>query len=278
MTEFVPSEKGTPIRFPSTANLYIDSLDRSGGSSSDFLISKNQNILTGFFTRLAVQEVVLDWCVPNIRAVNENNTFTVDVSGSGVQTITLPDDFYNVKQALDTIVSYLNTAYGNTDFSITPTPTGSGVFLTNVNDYTITETNLSRLLNITGAEDATIKSKFVECPKLLNTVYIDFVSNQLTYNQDLKDASTAPIVRDTLYRWYFAWDNEPSYDAYGYPILQGYRSFIQRRNIAFPKQIKWDNIQPIGQVAFQVYDDGGTIVDTSSGEFEFNMNFLVSEV
>ena len=63
---------GVTIRNPSTANLLIDSLDRTSGYSSDFLIAKPNSILNGFFTRLAVAEVVLDWCVANISSQYNN--------------------------------------------------------------------------------------------------------------------------------------------------------------------------------------------------------------
>ena len=44
----IPSERATTFRNPSTANLAIDSRDRTSGTSSDFTITLNQNIMTGF--------------------------------------------------------------------------------------------------------------------------------------------------------------------------------------------------------------------------------------
>ena len=279
MTEFVPTAKGTNIRFPSTANLYIDSADRASGDASDFLISKPQNLLTGFFTRLAVNEVVLDWSIPNVLASQGNNTFTVTITGTsaGTYTATLSDGYYTVKSALDAIVTQLNTAIGTTRFSIVTSGDG-GIFLTIASGtYSVTPTTLSTQLDISSP--ATLENdKQVLDPRILNTKYIDIISQNLTYCQDLKDASTAQNVRDVVYRWYLAWDNETSYDAYNFPILQGYRPFLQRRSIAFPKQIKWDNIQPIGQLGFQVYDDEGNILNVTVGSLEFNLSLLVSEI
>jgi hypothetical protein len=282
MTEFVPTAKGTNFRFPSTANLYIDSLDRTSGSSSNFIINKPQNILTGFFTRLAVTEVIFDYCIPNVRAVDGNNTLTVDF-GVGNVIITLPDDFYTVKSLLDTFISLLNTSIGaGTQFAIVPATSGDGVFIRygdgSQGNYTFVASTLLTQLNIADAFTGT-PSKLVECPAILNSKYFDIVSQNLTYCQDLKDASTSTDTRDVLFRWFLAWDNEGQYDAYGYPIFQGYRPFIQRRSISFPKQIKWDNIQPIGQLGFQIYNSDGSLTDTTtSGELEFNMTLLVSEV
>lgn len=273
----IPSERGTTFRYPSTANLYVDSLDRvnPNDSSANFLINRPNNILSGFFTRLALNEIVLDYGVPNVRAVDSNNTFSVLI-GSTPQNITLSDGFYTAKEALDRIVALLNIAVGSATFSITTDADGD-VFLTNTSNYTIVETNLSVQLNITGSATASL-SKLVESPVLLPTKYIDIVCDNLTYCQDLKDTSTNATARDVLYRWYFAWDNECSYDAYGFPILQGYRQFIQRRYLSFPKQIKWDNNQPIGQLSFQIYDNSGDLYNTTNGELEYNMSLLVSEV
>ena len=280
MTEFVPTARGTNIRFPSTANLYIDSEDRSSGTSSSFTINKPTNILSGFFTRLAVNEVVLDYAVPNVQAFYGNNTFTVTTTGTGAgtYTVTLPDGNYTVKLALDTIVASLNTAIAGADPFSVSTPANGGVFLVvSAGTYAITPTTLSIQLDLSDPIVAQA-SKQVLDPRILNTKYLDITSQTLTYNQDLKDASTADNVRDVVYRWYLAWDNEGTYDAYGFPILQGYKPFIQRRSIAFPKQIKWDNIMPIGQLGFQVFDSQGDLLFADTGNFEFNMSLLVSEV
>ena len=98
--------------------------------------------------------------------------------------------------------------------------------------------------------------------------YLDFVSAQLTYNQDLKDSSTnistqnAPlsVVRDVLARWYMAYDNQSArVDGYGFPIYMGYEAFVLRRLFNPPKQIRWENIQPVGNISFQVYTDTGML-------------------
>jgi hypothetical protein len=304
MTEFIPSEKGTPIRFPSTANLYIDSLDRdtdvpvdgdgfltrTAQSSTNFLINRPQNILTGFFTRLALNEVVLDWGVPNIIS-GVNNEFIVR-SGVTNTSVLLDTGFYTVAECVTAITAALNTALGVGTYSLVANTRGVALTKT-TGSFAIISTPLALQLNCLVSSSGglwTFGTSFTFfSPVLLNQKYIDIVSPQLTYNQDLKDASTATYVRDVIYRWYFGWDGETLYDTYDYPILQGYRAFLQRRSIAFPKQIKWDNIQPIGQISFQVYDDAGDILNVppknplvlgnfSRGELEFNLSFLVSEV
>ena len=101
MTDFIPSESGTPIRYPSTANLMIDSADRPAVTTNpfNFQITKNQSILNGFFTRVGTTEVVLNWVEPNIVTGN-NDTFTVvKTAGAVSYTVTVAEGLYTVAQS-----------------------------------------------------------------------------------------------------------------------------------------------------------------------------------
>jgi hypothetical protein len=93
--------------------------------------------------------------------------------------------------------------------------------------------------------------------------YIDVVSNNLTYNQDLKDASTGNRDVTSLCRVYLTYPAYSSFDAYGFPVKFGYKPDTLYRNFTFPKQIKWDNIMPIGSLAFQIF---GSRLDLTNGE------------
>ena len=119
---------------------------------------------------------------------------------------------------------------------------------------------------------------------------MDIVSPQLTYNQDLKDTTTAQISRDVIYRWYLAWDTIPGNDSLNlspsgtlqtFPVYQGYRPFVQRRALPYPKQINWNNTQSVGQVQFQAYDDAGNLIDTEKfaqgANFQFQLSMLATE-
>jgi hypothetical protein len=187
----IPSERATTFRAPSTANLYINSLDRvDGTSSTNFVINKSQNILTGFFTRLAVSEIVLDWSVPNIRS-GINNEFSILI-GSTQTDVLLDTGFYTVKQCIDAISTALNTALGASTFSIVANARGASLVKATTN-FQILDTPLSIQLNCQINEVGTSFAFF--SPFLLNDKYIDFVSNTLTYCQDLKDSSTASTKR-----------------------------------------------------------------------------------
>ena len=285
---------GTTIRNPSTANLLIDSEDRpTTQSSADFIIQKNNSILNGFFSRIAVAEVILNWSVPNVSIKTNNNVFSINIDGVGQFNAPLIDGIYTVAQALDVVVVALNALDdlpGDDKFIIDTTALigGPHVFLTTTalsQVFTIVDTPLARQLGFTRFDgmpgvisDTAIP--ILGAPFLLPYRYIDFVSHELTYNQALKDATTNTYDRTVLYRWYFAWDESPALDAYGFPILQGYTRFCARRDIAFPKQIRWENNMPIGQVSFQVYNDQGALLlpsQVADKNMEWGMALLVSE-
>jgi len=286
--EGVPAEEiAMTTRPTSSANFYINSLDKPDNQrSGDFTISKNQNLFSGFFNRIAVNEIVLDWGIPNIAAHWENNIFSVTVSGAinGTFAVTLPDGFYTVEQALDQIVLTLNTVIGSTVFDLgTFGYTVTLEIPAGTSDFVINLTNLSRSLFPSVSIGTTPAPAYgVSSPKILGTTYIDIVSENLTYNQKLRDATTNFQNRDVLYRWYFAYDNVPiAPDVYFAPILQGYDSFVSRRTPPVVKQIRWSEAQPIGQVNFKVFDDKGRIVDTanypSGANFQFQISCLLSE-
>jgi hypothetical protein len=290
----VANREGVPLeeiamttRPTSSANFYINSLDKSDNQGSgDFTISKNQNLFSGFFNRIAVNEIVLDWGIPNVASYWDNDTFSVTVSGgiNGTFAVTLPNGFYTVEQALDQIVLLLNLQIGSTVFdlgtfgyTVTLEIPGGG------SDFVINLTNLSRSLFASASIGTAPGPAFpVSSPKILGTTYIDIVSENLTYNQKLRDATTNFQNRDVLYRWYFSFDNVPiPFDAYFSPILQGYDPFVSRRTPPVVKQIRWSEAQPIGQVNFKVFDDKGRIIDTvnypSGANFQFQISCLLSE-
>jgi hypothetical protein len=86
--------------------------------------------------------------------------------------------------------------------------------------------------------------------------YLDFISPQLTNQQDVKDGTTSKFFQqNSLYRWYLATTNDspPNVDKYGFPIYVTNKQFYIRRDLANPKFIKWEANVPIGNLDFQVY-------------------------
>jgi len=268
-------EKSQTIRQPATANLMIDSADRPFTLSSgtkyyqqspfDFQIQAKQSLLNGFFHRIGTSEGVLEWDIPNINSATSTNSFLFDMSGQTFST-TIAEGFYTVQDllqeipwAMSTLCSTVNVSYGN--FSTIPFFNGNYYALRNFSGvpFVLQNSPLTNLIFTPGAQSASNITKVYKPQIDLRPFrYIDFVSENLTYNQNLKDADTTNQPRNVLNRWYFDWDNPPDIDGFGYPILQGYIPFRQRRLYNPPKQIRWNNEMPIGNLGFQVYGDNGS--------------------
>jgi hypothetical protein len=295
--------QASAIRFPSTSNLLIDSKDRvnlASTSSTDFTITKQTNILSGYFTRFGVVEIILNYAKPNISTEYNTNILSFTVNNV-TESITFATGNYNVNDLFKYLLEELNAGsnltvpnpalnlFPNVVFEFTGQSGSLSLFaFTNTGatqTFTINDTPLARMINFS------IGKNFAQYPVLRPYLippqlrYLDFVCNNLTYQQGLKDASTSDISRDILYRWVLGWDNVYDLDNDGYPINQGYYPFVQRRYLNFPKMIKWDTQQPIGQLSFQTYDASGKIVESdnitrrndSVGNLDYNMCLLVSE-
>ena len=268
---------------PSTANFLIDSADAltstnpQAYSIASFSITKPAALLNGYFTRLAVSEVVLDWGDPNVSTSIGNTDITlIRTSGAVSVTSTLANGNYTVADVLNTIVADCSGVITG----LAVTGVGANCRLTATTAFSIVAGTLSANLGISLASSLSHPIRNPNPNAALR--YLDLVCNDLTYNQDLKDASTGPSVGDIVVRWYFAWDTPPSLDQYGFPIQMGYLPFKCRRAFAFPKQIRWTNNQPIGNLSFETYQNSASTANKPYVPSQFGsywmLTLLVSEV
>jgi hypothetical protein len=278
-------DKAVTFRQPSTANLMIDSQDRGASFPSpwDFQITKSQSIQNGFFSRVGVTEVVLEWQIPNINRDLSNNFLNVDISGaSGLvfgTNVVVTQGFYTVKELLDSLVIELNTLTSTTGSTFSVVAVEGNTYGIEINSgvWKVNMTELNRFLRFVDDVDLKVNAPLNGAPYLVPYRYLDFISDQLTYNQDLKDNSTASINRDVLCRWYMATDEPPALDAYGFPIFLGYTPFTLRRLFNPPKQIKWDSSQPLGNISFRVYDEAGDLLPPTVNASQWLMTLQLSE-
>jgi hypothetical protein len=121
-------------RQPATANLMVDSADRTSsqfGLANNFQIAKPNALINGFFNRIGLTELTLEWFTPNISSALNNNKLTIDISGANADTGTgslpanLPDGFYTVAEVLDRLVASLTVA---ANLFIGPTPPATPSF------------------------------------------------------------------------------------------------------------------------------------------------------
>jgi hypothetical protein len=336
------TNKGVDTREASTANFLIDSEDRAGfnattvisgasftsGTSADFTITKlGQNLITGFFTRIAMTEIQIKWNIENVRDstpdLSGNNETGVSIRNTGTGAIinypvAIFPGYYTVQEALDALIVNLNTSTPNTFTLVDSAGTSFGVYGKKAIQisgafqfafYRQTATpatgpiiqNLSQSLGfpVFPLSDLPLAAGLFKTawtaykPNLLLYNYIDITSSQLASQQKVKDATTSNFdAIDVIYRWVFTDGTSTnvsgtnnivttvSYDAYGYPILQGYRPFTSTRYLSFPKQVRWDPLIPVGNLNLQTYTDKETLLRYSGFReaFEFKMLMLISEV
>lgn len=312
------------VRPSSTALFCVDSEDRYNtydqrrtAPTFPFTMSivRNQSLLNGFFKRVALTEFRMFWTLPNIHQAWGNNTLTWNTGGTAYTT-TIPDGFYDLATLMATIQDLIRTApsgsiagflaSANVDGTTTYSGAGTAFFFPRPTSAVKT---LYDMLNLPTTSAVTGVSAGVA--NLKSTDYVDIVCSQLTYNQKLKDGSSAAFNRDIVERIYLddttkslARYNTNLFDASGNPagfqapqydvtdFTNGSTPFIIYRQFSLPKQIRWEDIQPLGNLTFELYDDQGrslqslwtqvypTVTATSTyyaNSFAWNMSLLISE-
>jgi hypothetical protein len=253
-------------------------------------ISKNEALLNGFFTRLAVTEFRLNWTLPNISSAWGNNQIQIAWLVGGVPppagaVIVLPTAFYTVQDFCTVFQALVRAIPGNPlpNFTATRAEDGSMVFQSNTATTiqfgplvnTVQQAKTRQLFDMLSLPPPTTYSAIVlsGIPNMRATDFIDVVSPQLTYNQDLKDGTSAPIARDMLVRIYLDESCKPiapptltSTTAPPYDLvpsftngndINGVLPFVIYRAFPYPKQVNWNNTQPLGNITFELYDDQG---------------------
>jgi hypothetical protein len=314
-------------RSPSYAILGIDSEDRfrnyddaagSGistynASPYDFQITKNESMMNGFFTRLAVTEVNFPWMIGNITAVTSVITgqfqnganpvvdFDIDISDNiGFLRPSQIAALIEARvQAIDPALAGFTMTYGVVPgatctypyFAYDTNSAGVSIAFLPVDysdqfPYPNTTQQLFNLLGFDYQNTSLNESATGRVTYCQSIRYVDIVCSQLTYNQALKDTMSQPVARDTLCRLYLG-DGpytgtstlEPSDPAFCPP---GCAPFTIYRQFSNPKFIRWLPNQPVqGNLQFQVYDDNGALLSESDSVEGYGQNWsmtlLVSE-
>jgi hypothetical protein len=320
----------TTSRPASSAILAIDSEDRFkdyvvaraagdigyNNSPYNFQISKNESMMNGFFTRLALTEVNFPWAIPNINVSTRDIGFEYQIGANPPLQLAVEIDYgfftpAEIAAAIELVITtflpalgfqmkYAGAPFGLGDaenipiFSYTagignsccflPLPANSVVY-----PYPATTKQLFDLLGFT--DDNTILGGGVSFGKFSYAQairYIDIVCNQLTYNQAVKDTMSQTITRDTLCRLYLGdgpytgtstvSPSDPDFCPPGCAPFTIYRQFTN------PKFIRWMNDQPVqGNLQFEVFDDSGIRLDAvgalgqETDTANWSMTLLVSE-
>ena len=222
--------QGTPIRFPASAFLLIDSADRIQDADrvkaiaeplvalpdfsqpfNNFVIQKRQPFVAGFFTRLAVTELRFEYNIPNVNARNSKMRILIDDGNIDPNTwdeytLSIPENFYTPDELAQAVEAELN--------SVIPAKTWTCEYLFQISAFRITQDDpdyrfviapflypnfnqrvrsLPYLMGFT-AQNGYLFSSDVQYgtpfPPMVYTRYIDICSRQLTQYQKAKDNST----------------------------------------------------------------------------------------
>lgn len=289
---------GVPQRPPASAELLVDSLDRytngipASGSlattSSDWQTQFQQNVLYGYFTRLAITQIQFFYNLPTIVS-GYNDTFRIiDVSGGSPTTkkITIPQGFYDVSGLSVAMQTALNApaafgagtytvVYSNLSRSFVITRNG-GTFALAVSTSDLPSV---RFLTTSGLYsknlDSAAASKTFAPPSMLATRFVDMVSRYLTKFQRVKDSTTlvSPTVSNIIARIYLTPPNTlQSVDSIVVP--QGSAPFTICIDYNTPKHIKWSPEEALGNFDLQLIDDFGQLIpfgSTFGCEYQFTM-------
>ena len=293
---------GQTIRFPSSALMTVDSEDRwkdynqaltdpanpAFRNPFDFQVQNNGFLSTGFFTRLAVTEVVMPWC-PNINPKTSRiNMQVVDggvlsapiVINLGVQGFLTPHQIaaalqaavrayapvslggFQIQYGLNNFPSFSYELSGGTASAISFAPLAVG---SQAGIITPTTKQLFHLLGFTEQNLIPTSQNDGLSTYCQAIRYVDIIANDLTKFQGVADTSTQRSARESLCRVYlggFVSALSPSDPDFA-PI--GTTPTIIYRNFTNPKQIQWITKQNINaNLRFQVYDDAGELFSTDT--------------
>lgn len=294
---------GHPTRPPASALLLVDSTDRYGTgwplspnsvkTSSEWRLNFPTNVLSGYFTRLALTQLNFQWNIPTI-LTGYNDSLRMSVVSLGSQTITLAQGWYSPTDMATQLQTALQTAYPTNAFTVSFNQTLGGFTFSGTNDfwfvaptsagggvptdvYVRTYKTLG-LIGNTNNVNPPNNSYTAGIPSMVATGYIDICSSYLTKYQRVKDSST--LI------------NQPRQDMIArlYPVAPNTRIDLTSTasigshpfNICVdynvPKQMMWSPDEAISNFDIQVRDELGELLPfTPRFGCEYQMTFLVTE-
>ncbi len=295
--------KAVDIRPQSSALLTINSADRylpyinrfntpdlSGvvlSSPYDFVIPLQRNIMSGFFTRIALTSFQMPFTVPTICGKTNGIYIWWQPGGSGAVTRYLVQvslntfgGYKDVAALLAALQPRIRTLTGSSTFTWAANGTNGTVANSNNTDkfYFARWDNPDvpgaatyfDLLNIQATQILSV-TQFSYAEPIL-TQYLDIVCDQLTQSQNLKDASTGGSGKTLLKRIYLFGDNTTTLVTSATTFFSG--PLVIQKSYAVPKYINWNSEQNIGALRIQVLDDRGIVLTCgpSNGPFSVAVN------
>jgi hypothetical protein len=291
-------EKVNTIRYPQSAFLLIDSLDRykiTRGQKilnplvsrqeinpNNILINNQKTLGMGSIKRLAVTEVFMPLVTPNVNERN-NKLYLFSDSTGEYYYINVDEGFYTPEELADKITSILNdSGWINFDDNLPELGFGgvwncsvvNGKFKLEAGEdignwaivsYYVDEITLANLMNLLNAGNkntSTLNFAVGGIPSMAYTKYIDVCSKTLTKYQNLSDTLTQQNYTSILCRIYLSDNNDNEFSCK--PHLNYSVQY------ATPKYIIWNDNEMITSIDIQLYDDAGELYYIPKDEWDYN--------
>jgi hypothetical protein len=289
---------GTPFRPPAVAVMTIDSRDRirvdpTTGYRTDtttpyqILINKGQSVMNGFFTRIGLTEINMQWDTPNVIATGpcQNNTLLLEEgAAAGVSTVVasyvlrVTEGFYTPNELAKAIQATLiaDVVFGTANWQCVYDERNNGFVIRDVLESVVfrirpqnigAADDLCNLMGYTVPSQQFTGSVVSSYASMIYTPYFDIVSNNLTKKQNVRDNGTSFLTgQNLLARVYLTpigtnvqrerTDVTPANPSADTNIL-GCRPFTLYREYNVPKQIYWDAQEFINVIDLQLVDYKG---------------------
>ena len=301
---------GMPIRQPAVSVLTIDTADRRSFDADGFrvdttspnqiYINKQQSLMNGYITRVALTELNMEWNIPNVIAAGawKNNTLLFERSDSATgavlesKVITIDEGFYTPNELAATIQSRLNLVinpgptpvglFGVSNWEVVYNFNQDGAFIIRLGTVPAfywrihpqnqnSSDDLCNMMGLTTPPKTFYKLLGGSYASMTYTPYFDIVSAQLTKKQNVNDNSTSVITgHNLLARIYL--NNEgfrsraDATDATAEPKanavceIVGVRPFSLYKAFQTPKQIYWDTKEFIAAIDLTLVDYKGRVL------------------
>jgi len=286
-----------PIRPPAYAQLLLDSQDRAPGQSpNDFTIYRNQALLYGYFYRLAITQLQLQYDMPTI-VQGVNNTFEINITGGASAQVALNTSYYNpttLAAAIQTAIQSAGGAFAAFTCTFEDSIGGLLVESNSASTFTFTDFNTFPLnspnyklyrntarsiglvsLNYTTPDTA----QSLGATTLLYSRYIDILSRNLTKYQRVKDGETDRFQPKSfiIARVYLTPTNQIVETTATSGI--GSKPFFLTIDYNTPKFIKYSPDEALNEIDIQVLDEYGDPLfwDGETASWEFAFTLLASE-
>lgn len=286
---------GMPIRQPATALMTVDTANRQPGTKvNNLYINKQQTLMNGYFTRIALTELNMDWDIPNVNQYNDSLRIVFYYAPGLFKAVefSIGEAFYDMEQLAAELQTTMN-AYIATDVDLTGLYTMSVVADQYNREFEIENTNVSAkkfgivaisqllstssdmcdMMGLATVDPALQFTKITSAyAPMTYTPYFDIVSRQLTKKQNVADNSTSVITgKNLLARIYLnelgIVNNKATPAAGGREDIIGVSPFTIHLEFNQPKQIYWDTKEFINVVDLTLYDNKGRVLYERPSDF-----------